>query len=514
MRGLPFGPFVPEGLLEIFDAPFLAHGQHATRVCAGAILASVKICMFVKNSFEYDARVTKEAKTLIAAGHDVTVVAIYVPRVTPFDETTADGIHVVRVPRSGFGIPEANRAARRFSAIVERRHARLTGEPYDKTRVRELGTLTAPSTAAPGGSEEIAYVAIDRSSEPARGLHRVWVGGTTRLLRMTLRTARRIVWVGKRLLGHQSQWLKHQAIDRRMIKVGVASGADVFHSNDLNTLKVGAVCKERTGAFLVYDSHELQTERNRMTEEGKRKAQAEEGRYLPQVDAMIVASPAWIDWNRNLYGALPDPTITLLNVPEPTEIDPSKDLRTELGISRSERILLYQGSIQENRGIEPAIEAVDTLDGVVLVVVGYGHHRPVLEDLVERRGLTDKVKFFGPVPNDELISYSASADIGLANIVNSSVSYHTTLPNKLFEYAMAGIPVIGSDSPQIGRIVREEGIGEVCDPEDPEAIAAAITSILSDPSRYTPGLEHAAARYNWTVEQERLLDVYRALEGA
>ncbi|MEA3509893.1 MAG: glycosyltransferase, partial [Actinomycetota bacterium] len=126
--------------------------------------------------------------------------------------------------------------------------------------------------------------------------------------------------------------------------------------------------------------------------------------------------------------------------------------------------------------------------------------------------LTDKVKFFGPVPNNELISYSASADIGLANIVNSSVSYNTSLPNKLFEYAMAGIPVVGSDSPEIGRIVTEEQIGEVCDAEDSAALAAAINAILADPSRYTSGLERATARYNWTVEQETLLDLYAGLD--
>jgi glycosyltransferase involved in cell wall biosynthesis len=121
------------------------------------------------------------------------------------------------------------------------------------------------------------------------------------------------------------------------------------------------------------------------------------------------------------------------------------------------------------------------------------------------------VKFFGPVPNDELISYSASADIGLANIVNSSVSYHTSLPNKLFEYAMAGIPVVGSDSPEIGRIVEEENIGEVCDAEDPKALAAAISTILQDPARYQSGLDHAARRYNWAVEQQHLLDLYESL---
>jgi glycosyltransferase involved in cell wall biosynthesis len=470
--------------------------------------------MFVKNSFEYDARVTKEAKTLIGAGHEVTVVAIFVPRVTPMEEITGDGIHVVRVPRSGFGIPEANRLARWYSTTIESRHARLTGEPYDKAKVRELGTLTAPSTAAPGSSSELDEPTIEPLETPPGPIKYFWVRVTTRLMRLVLRFARRLTWIAKRLLGHQSQWLKHRAIDQRMAQVGLDSGADVFHCHDLNTLSVGVRCKAKTGAKLVYDSHELQTERNRMTEEGKRKAQAEEGRYLSEADAMIVASPSWIAWDRNLYGSLPDPTITLLNVPEPTEIDWSKDLRTELGISSDDRIVLYQGSIQENRGIEPAIDAVEGLDGVVLVIIGYGHHRPVLEDLVERRGLTDKVKFFGPIPNNELISYSASADVGLSNIVNSSVSYYTTLPNKLFEYAMAGIPVIGSDSPQIGRIVAEESMGEVCDPEDPQAIAAAITSILSDPGRYKAGLKHAAERYNWAVEQQRLLDLYGELQEA
>jgi glycosyltransferase involved in cell wall biosynthesis len=238
----------------------------------------------------------------------------------------------------------------------------------------------------------------------------------------------------------------------------------------------------------------------------------EEGGLLANIDAMIVASPSWIPWNRNLYGSLPDPTIAVLNVPEPTTIDSSMDLRSELGIDDSQAIVLYQGSIQENRGIEPAIDAIARLDDVTLVVIGYGYHRPTLESVVLERGLTDKVRFFGPVPNDELISYSASADVGLANIVNSSVSYHTSLPNKLFEYVMAGIPVVGSDSPEIGRIVAEESIGEICDADDPEALASAITRILENPARYRDGLVSAAQRYNWDVEQEQLIDLYANLQ--
>ena len=121
-------------------------------------------------------------------------------------------------------------------------------------------------------------------------------------------------------------------------------------------------------------------------------------------------------------------------------------------------------------------------------------------------------RFFGPVPNSELISYSASADIGLANIVGQSVSYETSLPNKLFEYAMAGIPVIGSDSPEIGRIIKETGIGLTCDPEDATAIAKAIDTIRTDPTPFREATGPASDRYNWDVESQVLLDLYASIE--
>ncbi len=115
------------------------------------------------------------------------------------------------------------------------------------------------------------------------------------------------------------------------------------------------------------------------------------------------------------------------------------------------------------------------------------------------------------MPHDELLAFTASADVGLCNIVNSSVSYHTSLPNKLFEYIMAGVPVIGSDSPEIGRVVTETGTGEVCDPDDGAAIAAAARRILADPTRYRSGLEAARRQYHWEVEERKLLGLYEEL---
>ena len=469
----------------------------------------MKICMFVKNSFEYDARVTKEAKTLIGAGHQVTVVAIHVPDKTAEHEVTADGINVVRVSRLSFGLGTLNKIAARYAGSIETRHSRLTGEEVDEDRAKELSQWIPTSTATP--SDRVEVVVADTGDAASTSISRLWGRVTTPILRGIARLARFGFKVVKFLVGRQGRALKTWAINRRMIEVGLAAKADVYHSNDLNTLYVGWMCKKRTHARLVYDSHELQTERNRMTRSWRWWAAWNESHWLPHADAMIVASPSWIDINRGKYGKVPDPSVSIINTPALEVIDHPRDLRGELGIPADAPILIYQGSIQENRGIEPAIDAVTLLGKAVLVVVGYGYYRPELEADVRKRGLTDRVKFFGPIPNDELLQWTAAADIGMCNIVNSSLSYYTSLPNKLFEYIIAGIAVIGSDSPEIGRIVKEEGVGEVADPSDPESLANAARLILSDLDKYRAATSAAAQKYNWGIEEQKLLALYHGL---
>ncbi|VAW00363.1 hypothetical protein MNBD_ACTINO02-3153 [hydrothermal vent metagenome] len=474
----------------------------------------MKICMFVKNSFEYDARVTKEALSLIDAGHDVLVVAIHVPKVTAEHETRSDGIEVRRVSRVSFGVGALNRVASRYAGSIEERNARLTGDDIDEDRIRAMAQVLPESTATPGANQANPPSAKPAVTGETKTTTKLWGRVSTPILRFVARAARFTVRSLKFLLGRQGRALKTYAINKRMIKIGLEADADVFHSHDLNTLYVGATCKKRTpGARLVYDSHELHTERNRMGYWWRRWAEWNEKKWLPSADAMIVASPSWIREIEKKTGWVPPNSVSIVNTPPLRDHTP-QDLRGELDIPAGQAILLYQGSIQENRGIEPAIDAVAMLDGCVLVVVGYGYHRTTLETSVKARGLEEKVKFFGPIPNDELLDWTAAADIGLCNIINSSLSYYTSLPNKLFEYIMAGIAVIGSDSPEIGRVVAAEAVGVACDPANPNALADATRTILKDLERYKAASRDARARHHWGIEAKKLIDLYNGLPAS
>jgi glycosyltransferase involved in cell wall biosynthesis len=483
----------------------------------------MNVVMLVKNSFEYDARVTKEARTLIAAGHDVHVVAIQVPGVTAEHEVLEDGIRVHRVSRVSMGIDTLNRVAGRYAGAVEGRRSRITGDPVDDLTARELGSLGTDTTATPGAQAISPRPSADADASsapttPATGLRRVYGTVSTELLRLVARLARFLFKVVKVLVGKQGQGLKHYAINRRFIAKALELQPDVVHCHDLNTLWAGRQIKKQTGCKLVYDSHEMATARNRMTTGWRMWCEHFEKAGVPDADRVIMASPGYADVCRERYGV---ESTVLINVPPPQTPTGTRDLRTETGLSRDDTLLIYQGSIQENRGIEQVIDAVELLNadvapsapGVSLVVVGYGYHRSTLERMVRDRGMVDRVRFFGPVPNPELVDWSSTADIGMCNIVGTSPSYRESLPNKLFEYVMAGIPVVVSNFGSMGRLCEEKGVGVTCDPTSPQEIAAAVTQLRDEQfyERCRAATPDMVARYNWDVEQRKLVQLYSTL---
>jgi glycosyltransferase involved in cell wall biosynthesis len=402
--------------------------------------------MLVKNTFTHDARVWREARTLQAAGHQVQVVALLAPKL-PEHEISPEGIRIDRVSR-GPG-------------------AKLRGVS-DPTRV---------------------------AAQPSRRRG------------LVNRLAVKVVKFGART--RLSSFVQG-GIDERMAKEVLKFKPDVIHAHDLDTLELGCEMKAELGIPLIYDSHEIATDRNHHNQSQKIRAEKKEMNLINNANVIIMVSNGCSQFTSEKYGiALPT---VIMNTPD---FDPAKlqirDIRKELNIPSSNIVLVHQGSLQKNRGIEQTIEAIKDIPNVTYVIIGYGQHRPFLENYVEQAGLTEKVKFFGPVPADQLIEWAASADIGICTILGKTKSYLYSMPNKLFEYTMAGLPVIASNYPDLGTFVTENHMGITCDPESPVSIADAVHVLLADPklrNELASGAKVARDTFNWQHEQKKLLDIY------
>ncbi len=469
----------------------------------------MKICMFLKNSFEFDARVAKEAHSLIDAGHEVTVVALLVPGVTPEREVTADGVEVIRVRAGDHGISRLARRAAGAARSAARSQVPADGAPADQAKLDRVARVYPPMTATPGADSV--------QTNPGDELVRL-EGRTGLFAKIKARAALVLVallriglHIGFRLFHTPARAVKGMIENRRLLHVGRSIPADVFHAHDRNTLWVALKSARANGARLVYDSHEFASERSRMGRLSRRWAAFTERRWLRRVDGLIVASPIWLGMLNERYGRLPRLAAAVLNTPPSREISPV-NLHREAGLGEGMPLLVYQGTIQEHRGLEAAVAALTRLDDVGLVIIGWGHHRPAIEKLVERLGVGDRVRFLGPIPYEDLLDYTAAATVGLCNIVGASLSYRTALPNKLFEYFMAGLPVIGSEESEISPIIEETGAGIAVPPEAPDAIATATRAILADLDEYSAAARAASSRYHWGAEDAKLLGLYGDLD--
>ena len=179
-------------------------------------------------------------------------------------------------------------------------------------------------------------------------------------------------------------------------------------------------------------------------------------------------------------------------------------------------LVLYLGGILPHRGIDAAIRAIALRDATDLVLMGAAAPGFVdeLRAVAHAEGVADRLHVLPPVPSDEVVAWAAAADAGVCLIENIGLSYYHSLPNKLFEYLGAGVPVIASDFPTMRAVVDASGAGVTCDPQDPEAIARAIDSLVGDPGDHAELRRRALAaaeRFTWDVEGALLLALVERL---
>jgi len=190
----------------------------------------------------------------------------------------------------------------------------------------------------------------------------------------------------------------------------------------------------------------------------------------------------------------------LMNLPYYKKVQNQNLIRQNYNLSQNSKILVYQGMLSEGRGLEKTIVALRQLPDFYLILLGSGKILYHLQEMARLNGVKDKVIFKGIVPYQELLNWTASADIGLNLIEDIAFSYKLALPNKMFEYCMAGIPVISSNLPAIEKIYTEFKIGELLQPNcSPEKLAETIINMNNQNKIkfYKSECLKAAEKYNY-----------------
>ena len=294
--------------------------------------------------------------------------------------------------------------------------------------------------------------------------------------------------------GPATFWRAHRAVRA----AARARPAGLYWASDLYTLPALADAARRHDARLVYDSRELYAALD--SAHGRPWVgavwAAVERRFIGRADAVLTVGDAIADRLAERY-RVSRPTV-LYNAPETARAVPDRTaLHRTLALPDDGRmVVLYQGLFRDGRGLPALVQATRDVAGVRLVLIGEG----VLADEMVEAGadLGDRLVVHPFVPPDRLAALTPGADLGACLIEPLTESLRLSLPNKLFEYLSAGVPVLASPLPEL-RAVVDQGVGVLADPQDPGAVVSALRRAL-DPdlrAQWAAAAPEVLAPYTW-----------------
>lgn len=282
---------------------------------------------------------------------------------------------------------------------------------------------------------------------------------------------------------------------------------DYYIAEDVYTLPFAAFFSKVYGGKLYYNSRELYPHLAGLRNKGRiqKLIAAIEKRYITKCDFVMTTGSMDAEFLRDYYRV--QNIYVLRNLPIYKKPNHIVDLRKRLNIDAGYAIIIYQGVVLEGRGISVMIKALKEIPKSVFVVLGEGVFKETFMQEAEEIGVSDRVLFYGSVNQDELINYTAGADLGIALIENISKSYYYALPNKLFEYIMAEIPSLVSKLPQMEKIVNDYQVGEVIDISEASNIIKSVARLTGDKEllkQYTENCKKAAGELNWQNEFDKV----------
>ena len=279
--------------------------------------------------------------------------------------------------------------------------------------------------------------------------------------------------------------------------------------HSLSSLVIGVLIKYFKKSVLIYDTHELETETNGSSGIRKKLAKYVERVFIGSADHIFVVSNAIADWYASEY-KVKRPTV-ILNTPKLYQLRKSNILRENLGIADDKVIILYQGGLGYGRGVDLLLSTFKQRkdNNVVIVFMGYGE---LQDKIIQASQQSDRIFFHPAVPPDVVLDYTVSADIGVSLIENTCLSYYYCLPNKLFEYAMYGLPVIVSNMKEMRDFVEKYNMGLVVEENSIDELNIVIDELLTkDLLTFKNNAREAAEKNAWEIQEQNMLNVYNAL---
>ncbi|MCC5664230.1 glycosyltransferase [Nostoc sp. CHAB 5784] len=323
--------------------------------------------------------------------------------------------------------------------------------------------------------------------------------------------------VEKEKLITETKWRDFYWYHEHFYQEAVKIPADIYVAHDLPMLPAALKAATHYQAKVVYDSHELYPEQHHFGVERVEMYKDVESRLAPLANLVITV-------NRSIAGEMakryniPVPEFLLNLTSEPPDFDVYSSynyLRKNLKIPLSKKILLFQGSLSENRNLENLIEAVALCEyqDFALVILGSGALREKLEQIaINLKLLGDRVYFHEFVSANNLLFYTASADVGIIPYPHIDLNSYYCTPNKLFEFILAGLPILANDSPELNRFVGHQGIGQNAKMETSADIQLAIDNFFASPNKingYKSQVLKIRGNFKWEKQTEKLVSLYK-----
>ncbi len=450
-------------------------------------MKGTKVNMFVYNNCDRDARVLKEAASLVSVGFQVKIFAVLDANTVPYE--IRDGIEIVRVVKNPLHY-------KLFKGDLK--------GIFFKRKQKSLSELRSDYKAEGTQEKSIAdntnHVAV--APKQASFFKKVLRAVFTFTLKKPL------MLIHKPLCFHDFY--------KKTKVYCIEEPADIYHGHDLHTVPTAFKCALPTKAKVVYDAHELYTEMSGLKKIERKLYTRLERKYAPKVDQLITVNQSIAEELVERYKLSKTPDI-IFNCPEVNEnITLTEDdvLREKLDLSPTTKIVLYQGGFAPNRGLQNLVKSAQFIKEGVVVFMGWGNLEEELRTLTSDLQLEDKVLFTPGVPQNELLNHSKSADVGVIPYQFVGLNNYYTSPNKLFEYINASVPIAGSNFPELVRVIDRYEIGVTFDPESPESIAENINKVLDNDSlreSFKSNTEKAALDFRWENEEKKLISIYNEL---